>query len=84
MKIIKKVIETTATVNAQRQLVLDEPLPFSGLAKVRIIVFIPKENDLDEKEWLRAANSGPAFDFLKAPEEDIYTTADGRAFSDEG
>jgi len=35
-------------------------------------------SDKDEMEWLRAATSNPAFDFLKEPEEDIYTLADGK------
>ncbi len=84
MEIIEKVVETTATINAQRQLILDEPLPINGPARVRIIVFIPEETDIEEKEWLRAGNRNPAFDFLKAPEEDIYTNADGRPFHDQG
>ncbi|OGP56968.1 MAG: hypothetical protein A2V65_08970 [Deltaproteobacteria bacterium RBG_13_49_15] len=83
MEFIEKAIETTATINAQRQLVLDEPLPFSGPARVRVIVFMPEETDIDEKEWLRAASRNPAFDFLKKPEEDIYTLADGRPFHDQ-
>jgi len=37
-----------------------------------------------EMEWLRAAAVNPAFDFLKEPEEDIYTLADGRPFCDQG
>ena len=40
--------------------------------------------DIDEREWLCAASNNPAFDFLKAPEEDIYTLADGRLFDEEG
>lgn len=39
--------------------------------------------DIDEEEWLYAAASNPAFDFLKEPEEDIYTSADGKPFHDE-
>ena len=84
MDILEKVIETTATINAQRQLVLDEPLPFSGPARVRVIVFIPEEADIDEKEWVQAGSRNPAFDFLKRPEEDIYTLSDGRPFRDQG
>jgi Uma2 family endonuclease len=34
-------------------------------------------------EWLRASASNPAFDFLKDPEEDIYTLEDGMPFSGE-
>jgi len=39
---------------------------------------------IDESKWLYAATTNPAFDFLKEPEEDIYTLADGRPFDDKG
>jgi hypothetical protein len=32
-----------------------------------------EESDIDEREWLRAAATNPAFAFLKEPEEDIYS-----------
>jgi len=51
-----------------------------GPTRVRIIILLPEEADIDEMEWLRAAAVNPAFDFLKEPEEDIYTLADGRPF----
>lgn len=31
----------------------------------------------DEQEWLEAAASNSVFNFLKDPQEDIYTLADG-------
>jgi hypothetical protein len=79
-----KAIETGGTIDAQHQLVLDEPLPIAGPARVRVIILLPEEADIDEREWLRAAAADPAFDFLKEPEEDIYTLADGRPFCDQG
>jgi tetratricopeptide (TPR) repeat protein len=41
-----------------------------------------EEGEIDESEWLRAAATNPAFDFLKEPEEDIYTLDDGRPFNE--
>ncbi len=41
-----------------------------------------KKAELAEYEWLKAAARSPAFDFLKAPEEDIYSLADGKSFHD--
>jgi len=82
MDVTVKAIETTGTIDAQHRLYLDEPLPVAGPTKVRIIILLPEEADIDEKEWLYAAASNPAFDFLKEPEEDIYTSKDGRAFHD--
>lgn len=38
--------------------------------------------EIDEVEWLRSAAANPAFDFLKAPEEDVYTLTDGKPFHD--
>ena len=80
---VEKAIETTATINAKRQLVLDEPLPVVGPKKVRVIILLQEEIDIDEKEWLKLASvNNNAFDFLKEPEEDIYTSFDGKPFHD--
>ena len=53
-----------------------------GPTRVRVIILLPEEADIDEKEWFYAAASNPAFDFLKEPEEDIYAAEDGRPFHD--
>jgi hypothetical protein len=82
MEIAKKAIETTGTIDAKRQLVLDEPLPIVGPARVRVIVLLTEEADMNESECLRAASANPAFAFLKVPEEDIYSLSDGRPFYD--
>ena len=51
---------------------------------MRVIVLFPDETEFDETEWLRAAATNPAFDFLKDPAEDIYTIEDREPFHDEG
>jgi hypothetical protein len=79
-----KALEVTGTIDEQRRLHLDEPLPIVGPSRVRVIILISEETDMDEKEWLQAAASNPAFDFLQEPEEDIYTLADGKPFHDQG
>jgi len=83
MDIVEKAIETTATIDAYHQLILDGPLPVVGPTRVRVIILLPEEADIDEKEWLRAASINPAFQFLKESEEDIYTCADGKPFNDQ-
>ena len=83
MEILEKAIEITGTINSQRQLILDEPLPVTGPARVRVIVLLAEEANINEEEWLRMGSTNPAFDFLKASEEDIYTLADGRPFHDQ-
>jgi hypothetical protein len=84
MEGITKALEVTGTIDEQRQLHLDEPLPIVGPSRVRVIILIPEETDISETEWLQSAASNSAFDFLKEPEEDIYTLADGKPFHDQG
>ena len=84
MGVAKKALEVTGTIDAQRQLVLDEPLPVAAPTRARVIITLLEEADIEEKEWLRAASANPAFDFLKEPEENCYTLADGRPFNDQG
>jgi hypothetical protein len=83
VRIVLKALELTGTIDEQRRLHLDQPLPIVGPSQVRVIILIPEETDLDEREWLRAAAMNPAFDFLKEPEEDIYTMADGKPVNDQ-
>ena len=66
---VEKAIETTAPINAKRQLVLDGPLPVVGPKKVRVIMFLQEETGIDEKEWLKLASV-----------EDIYNPSDGKPF----
>lgn len=70
-----RAIETTGVIDEKSQLRLDTPLPVVGPSRVRIIVLIPEEEqeEISESKWLYAATTNPAFDFLKEPEEDIYT-----------
>ena len=76
-------VETTGTVDEQSQLHLDTPLPIQGPANVRVIVLYPAgPEEWDEPDWLRSAAGNPVFDFLKEPEEDVYTPADGKPFND--
>jgi hypothetical protein len=84
MEVVLQAIETMGTVDEHRQLVLDQPLPLVGPSRVRVIVLVTQGSDIDEREWLRAAAANPAFDFLKEPDEDVYTMADGTPFDDQG
>ncbi|MBN1591846.1 MAG: hypothetical protein JW941_01195 [Candidatus Coatesbacteria bacterium] len=76
-----RTIEATGTVDDRRQLHLDGPLPMAGPGRVRVLVIFEDEDEFPENEWLKAASSSPAFDFLNDPEEDIYTQNDGKPFT---
>jgi hypothetical protein len=71
--VAQRTIETTGTIDKEHRLVLDEPLPIAGPSRVKVIILLPEEADLDEKLWLEAARSNPAFEFLTHPAENIYT-----------
>jgi hypothetical protein len=76
-------IEMTGRIDEHHQLQLDDPLPVPGPMRVRVIVLYPIEDEEDEKEWLQAAARNPTFEFLKDPEEDIYSLTDGEPFRDQ-
>src|SRR5437868_5927783 len=77
-----KAIELEGAIDQDHRLRLDAQLPGAGPGPVRVLVLIPESDDIDEAEWLRAAASNEAFDFLKDPAEDIYSPTDGKPFHD--
>jgi hypothetical protein len=76
-------IEMTGTVDENHQLQLDGTLPITGPKRVRVIVLSPITeitDEFSEIEWLKASLSNPVFEYLRDPEEDIYTIDDGNPF----
>jgi len=76
-------IEMTGTINEQHQLELDDVLPIPGPKKVRVIVLYSPLDELREEDWLYAAARNPTLAFLRDPQEDIYSLADGRPLNDQ-
>ncbi len=76
-----KAIEALGTIERERRVLLDKPLPQGIAGRVRVLILVD-EDELDEGDWMRAAAQGGSFDFLKAPEEDLYSLADGKPFDD--
>lgn len=76
-----KAIEAVGTIEQERRVLLDEPLPPGVEGRVRLLILIG-EDELNEQAWMQAAVHGGGFDFLKAPGEDIYTLEDGKPFDD--
>ena len=77
-----KAIETTGRIDKRGLLLLDNPLQ-TREKKVKVIILMQEENELDdEKLWLTFISNNPAFDFLKDKEEDIYSLKDGKPFND--
>ena len=81
MEVPMTAIEMTGTVDENHQLKLDSALPFAGPKRVRVIVLSPLTDipdDFNEADWLKASLNNPAFEYLRDPEEDIYTISDGK------
>ena len=76
-----KAIEAIGTIEQERRVVLDEPLPEGVSGRVRVLILI-EEDELGERDWMRAAAHGGSFDFLKAAGEDVCTLEDGKPFDD--
>jgi hypothetical protein len=81
MEIVERAIETHGTIDKEHRLVLDEALPLEGPQRVRVIILVPEEVEIDERKWLETAVSNEAFAFLNDPEEDIYSLSDGKPFN---
>ena len=74
--------EIYATVDDKGMIHLDKPLSIKN-KKVRLIILPEDDDDYDENEWKLLLKNNPAFDFLKNPEEDIYTIYDGKPYKRE-
>jgi hypothetical protein len=77
-------IETTGTINANHQIVLDEDLPIGEKNRVRVIVlFDENADDINDLEWMKSVANNEVFDFLNDEAEDIYTLEDGKPLENE-
>lgn len=79
-----RAIEARGEIDANSRLFLESPLGVRGPLRVRVIILIPEEGDIDEREWAAAAAANPCFAFLKDPAEDLYSVADGEPFDASG
>src|SRR5438128_9476740 len=57
-----KVIEVAGTIEENRRVCLDEPLPAGVGGRVRLIILVG-EDEPSEQEWLHAAARSGTFDF---------------------
>jgi hypothetical protein len=69
---------TARTINEFHQLEPDTLIPVTGPKRVRVIVLFHSDSDDGEDEWIHSAIHNPAFDYLKDPQEDVYSISDGK------
>ena len=81
-----KAIEVNATIDNPYELHLSSPLIGVSSKEVKLIVLFDEDTgeEINEQVWAKQAiNNNSAFDFLKAPKEDIYTLSDGKPYNGE-
>jgi hypothetical protein len=79
-----RAVELAGSVDEDRQLHPEEPLPPVGPGPVRVIILFPEDVDVPETDWVTFLAANPAFEFLKDEAEDIYGPDDGRPFGTDG
>lgn len=74
-----KAIEIKTQTDNSGKLKIDVPLHLRN-KKVRILIFSNDDDNFftDEKMWLQANRTNPAFNFLNEPAENIYTLNEGK------
>lgn len=78
-----KAIEIKAKTDKYGHLKINNPLK-QNESDVRVIILVDEmKDDVDEEKlWMSAISSNPAFNFLNDEKEDIYSLTDGEPFSD--
>ncbi|MBD3750461.1 MAG: hypothetical protein IE931_13300 [Sphingobacteriales bacterium] len=74
-----KAIELKSKTNQAGHLKIDLDLNVKNSA-VRVLILMDESEE--EQNWAAYALKSEAFDFLKEPEEDIYSIRDGKPFND--
>ncbi len=78
-----KAIEINTKTDKNGHLKLNYPLNKKD-RNVRVLILVDESiDDIDEeKKWLDAVSSNPAFDFLNEPTENVYSLSDGEPLDD--
>ena len=75
-------LELTGFLDDQGMLQIDKPVNIIN-QKVKVILLIPEQEEIENQIWLESISANPAFDFLKEEAEDIYSITDGEPITDE-
>ena len=77
-----KAIEINSKTDKHGHLRINYPLNKKN-SKVRVIILLIEDNESEEEKlWMQSISNNPSFDFLKEPEEDIYSLDDGESIND--
>ena len=56
-----RALETTGTIDEQHRLVLDDAIPVAAQKKVRVLILLPEESDIDGKRVVESRFREPGF-----------------------
>ncbi|MDB5247780.1 MAG: hypothetical protein JWQ40_2174 [Segetibacter sp.] len=71
-------VEAFGHIDSNGSLQINTPLPLKE-GDVKVIIMYAENGEMTEEQlWMRSISNNPAFDFLKDPEEDIYSLNDGK------
>lgn len=77
-----KAIEINSKTDKHGHLRINYPLNKKN-SKVRVIILLIEDKESEEEKlWMQSISNNPSFDFLKEPEEDIYSSNDGEPIND--
>lgn len=72
-----KAIEINSKTDKHGHLRINYPLNKKN-SKVRVIILLIEDKESEEEKlWMQSISNNPSFDFLKEPEEDIYSLDNG-------
>jgi hypothetical protein len=75
-----KTIETTGTLSKRGVIKLDDQVNLKYKRKVKLIISLDEDNEIDEKEWIKPVYGNPAFDILNYEIENTYTVNNSKAY----
>jgi len=77
-----RAIEVTGQIDKKGILRLDNPLTMREKKVKVIILMLEEDEEIEEKQWLKAMTNNSAFEYLHDEQENIYKITDGKPFHD--
>ena len=75
-----KTIETTGTLSKRGVIKLDDHVNLKYKRKIKLIISLEEDNEIDEKEWIKPVFENPAFDILNYEIENTYTVNNSKMY----
>ena len=77
-----KTIETAGTLSKRGVIKVDDQVNLKYKRKVKLIISLDEDNEIDEKEWIKPVCKNPVIDILNDEIENIYAVNGSKAYYD--